>query len=52
MNTPGNYPNSYYANGIPQFALRQALQGELTVDVCIVGAGYTGLSSALHLPKP
>ncbi|MES2666295.1 MAG: FAD-binding oxidoreductase [Pseudomonadota bacterium] len=27
------------------------LQGDLTVDVAIVGAGYTGLSAALHLAQ-
>ena len=26
-----------------------ALQGEHTADVCIIGGGYTGLSSAIHL---
>src|SRR3954451_8715917 len=25
------------------------LDGEMSADVCVVGAGYTGLSSALHL---
>ena len=29
----------------------KALKGDITADVCIVGAGYTGLSSALHLAK-
>jgi gamma-glutamylputrescine oxidase len=28
---------------------RPALAGDLTVDVCVVGAGYTGLSAALEL---
>ena len=28
-----------------------ALQGHATVDVAIVGAGYTGLSAALHLAE-
>ena len=26
-----------------------ALQGETCTDVCVIGAGYTGLSTALHL---
>ncbi|RMS10632.1 hypothetical protein ALP71_05426, partial [Pseudomonas coronafaciens pv. garcae] len=46
-NTP--YPQSYYAasaNAAPQ---RPALQGEVETDVCVIGAGYTGLSSALFL---
>ncbi|PWQ92817.1 NAD(P)/FAD-dependent oxidoreductase [Leucothrix pacifica] len=47
----GKYPDSYYhasANTIPEFP-RQF--GEETADVCIVGAGYTGLSAALHLAQ-
>ncbi|WJN61584.1 FAD-binding oxidoreductase [Pseudomonas sp. SO81] len=43
------YPQSYYAasaNPVPQ---RPALQGETETDVCIIGAGYTGLSTALFL---
>lgn len=44
------YPQSYYAasaNPVPQ--QRPALQGEVETDVCIIGAGYTGLSTALFL---
>ena len=26
-----------------------ALKGEVTADVCVIGAGITGLSAALHL---
>lgn len=43
------HPQSYYAasaNPVPQ---RPALQGEVETDVCIIGAGYTGLSTALFL---
>ena len=43
------YPQSYYAasaNPVPQ---RPTLQGEVETDVCIIGAGYTGLSTALFL---
>ena len=44
-----SYPQSYYAasaNPVPQ---RPALQSETETDVCIIGAGYTGLSTALFL---
>ncbi len=27
------------------------MRGETTADVCVVGAGYTGLSTALHLAE-
>lgn len=43
------YPQSYYAFSAHPAAERPALQGEQDTDVCIVGAGYTGLSSALFL---
>jgi NADPH-dependent 2,4-dienoyl-CoA reductase/sulfur reductase-like enzyme len=28
---------------------RAALKGEVQVDVCVIGAGITGLSAAIHL---
>jgi glycine/D-amino acid oxidase-like deaminating enzyme len=28
---------------------RAALKGEVKVDVCVIGAGITGLSAAIHL---
>ncbi|BBP82341.1 hypothetical protein TUM18999_20800 [Pseudomonas tohonis] len=43
------YPQSYYAasaNPVPQ---RPELVGETETDICIIGAGYTGLSTALFL---
>lgn len=48
---PGRYPDSWYAataNDLPQFS---QLQGETRADVCVIGAGYTGLSAALHLAE-
>ncbi len=42
---------SYYlatAKGLKQ---RPSLQGNLHADICIIGAGYTGLSCALHLAQ-
>jgi len=48
---PGAYPPSWYAattEPLPPFA---PLQGAARADVCVVGAGYTGLSAALHLAE-
>ncbi len=47
----GNYPVSYYAatqNPAPELS---PLDGSCRADVAIVGGGYTGLSSAIHLAK-
>lgn len=43
-------PSYYAASGLPQ-PDRPPLQGSVQADVCIVGGGYTGLSSALHLAE-
>lgn len=40
---------SYYAASVPLGAPDPALAGELRCDVCIVGAGLTGLTAALDL---
>ncbi len=49
-NDPGGaYPPSYYhatANGFPECPV---LEGDIQADVCIIGAGFTGLSAALTL---
>jgi gamma-glutamylputrescine oxidase len=47
----GKYPQSWYAataNKLPPF---ETLKGATKADVCVVGAGYTGLSAALHLAE-
>ncbi|WGW03398.1 NAD(P)/FAD-dependent oxidoreductase [Tropicibacter oceani] len=47
----GEYPDSWYAatvDPLPRFA---PLAGATKADVCVVGAGYTGLSAALHLAE-
>ncbi|KNG95334.1 NAD(P)/FAD-dependent oxidoreductase [Pseudaestuariivita atlantica] len=44
----GAYPPSYYAATVDLPDPRPALRGEMRADVCIVGAGFTGLSAALH----
>ena len=43
-------PSYYAASANPQ-PERPSLKGRVEADVCIVGAGYTGLSSALHLAE-
>jgi gamma-glutamylputrescine oxidase len=47
----GHFPDSWYASTVTQPPLRAALRGQTTADVCIIGAGYTGLSCALHLAQ-
>lgn len=49
--TPGRYPKSYYAATAELGSERPALEGDVSVDVAIVGAGFTGLSTALHLAR-
>ncbi|MFT6051269.1 MAG: gamma-glutamylputrescine oxidase [Halioglobus sp.] len=47
--TNDQYPPSWYAASatlLPEFS---ALMGEHSADVCIIGGGYTGLSTAIHL---
>ena len=48
---PGEYPASYYAATRAPFAPCPELRGAVQADVCIIGAGYTGLSAALHLAE-
>jgi len=47
----GEYPPSYYAATRDTAPDRPALAGAIDADVAIVGAGYTGLSAALHLAQ-
>ena len=47
----GEYPASWYAataDALPEFP---PLRGKERADVVVVGAGYTGLSAALHLAE-
>lgn len=43
--------DSWYAHSVPAQPLRAPLQGGHTADVCVLGAGYTGLSAALSLAE-
>ena len=42
---------SYYAASANRAPIRPALKGTRKADVCVVGAGYTGLSTALFLAE-
>jgi len=44
-----DYPASYYAASANPSTEYPQLKGDIDCDVCIIGAGYTGLSTALHL---
>jgi gamma-glutamylputrescine oxidase len=48
---PGTYPDSYYTATADIGPERPALYGDLRADVVVVGAGYTGLSTALHAAR-
>ena len=47
----GEYPASWYAATAEALPRLPPLRGEAKADVCVVGAGYTGLSAALHLAE-
>ncbi len=47
--TQGKYPESWYSATAEPLSAFPNLKGSKKYDICIVGAGYTGLSSALHL---
>lgn len=46
---PGRFPPSWYAATTESPAPFAPLEGETRADVCVIGAGFTGLSAALHL---
>ena len=48
---PGAYPVSYYRATAKPLKKFPALASDITCDICIIGAGYTGLSAALHLAQ-
>ena len=48
---PGKYPASYYAASVDQLERFPCLEGTVDCDVCVIGAGFTGLSTGLHLAE-
>ena len=47
----GQYPASYYAAHTQKLTPFPTAKGQLACDVCVIGGGFTGLSSALHLAQ-
>ena len=47
----GEFPPSWYAATAHEAPRHAPLKGTARADVCVVGAGYTGLSAALHLAE-
>jgi gamma-glutamylputrescine oxidase len=47
--TNSKHIDSWYAASANTDLNFPALEGEVEVDICIIGGGYTGLSSAIHL---
>ena len=45
----GHHTGSYYAASANTAPMRAELSGDQQIDICIVGAGYSGLSTGLHL---
>lgn len=46
-----DHPDSWYAATAKGLTSYPALRGSARADVCVVGGGYTGLSTALHLAR-
>ena len=46
-----HYPDSYYYHSANQIKDRPYLQENINTEVCIIGAGYTGLLSAINLAE-
>ncbi len=49
--SPSDFPPSWYAASEPLRPAQPALRGDAVADVCILGAGYTGLTAALALAE-
>ena len=46
-----NEKGSFYRNSIDPFNSKEVLNDYTEVDVCVIGGGFTGVSSAINLAK-
>ena len=49
MKSPLQHTGSYYAASVNHHTNYPPLRGDQQADVCVIGAGFTGISTALHL---
>ena len=45
----GEHISSFYAASADSIKNHSRLENEVSADVCVIGGGFTGLSTALHL---
>jgi gamma-glutamylputrescine oxidase len=48
---PLQHTNSYYAASVNEVTNYPELKGHQSTDICIVGAGFSGISAGLHLSE-
>ena len=48
---PQSHTGSYYAASVNKITNFKKLQGSQGADVCVIGAGFTGISTALYLAE-
>jgi glycine/D-amino acid oxidase-like deaminating enzyme len=48
---PQSHAGSYYAATVNEHTDFARLRGSQSADVCVIGAGFTGISTALHLAE-
>ncbi len=46
-----SHTTSFYAASANDKNIRPSLEGDITADICVIGAGFTGLSTAIHLAE-
>ena len=51
MQDPQPHTQSYYAASANEVPAYTRLASNVTADVCVIGAGFTGVSTALHLAE-
>jgi len=51
MQAPSEHVRSYYAATVNLHTDYAPLSGHKQADVCVIGAGFTGISTALHLAE-
>lgn len=51
MTHPVAHTGSYYAASANPQPVRPPLAGDVAADVCVIGAGFSGISTALHLAE-